>query len=144
MQQTDKYQLNLIENEDTFSPDPLNGNAEKLEAALIRLEGADAAEAQARAAADKALDQRIRVFEARHLAIGTYKLQSTAVTEVNLGFDPAAVIILSTNSYFIGGMLLPDAGGNGKIIPNGFQVSASSAAGTINNSHGTFAYVAFG
>lgn len=47
MQQTNRYKLNLIDKADTFSPDPLNENTEKLEAQL-------AAEAQARAAADSA------------------------------------------------------------------------------------------
>jgi len=32
MQQTKTYKLNLIETSDTFSPDPLNENTEKLEA----------------------------------------------------------------------------------------------------------------
>ena len=34
MQHTDKYKLNLIENSDAFSPDALNENMQKLEAAL--------------------------------------------------------------------------------------------------------------
>ena len=62
MQQTETYQLNLIETSDTFSPAPLNENAQKLEAALTaaRTEAAagiaagDAAEAQARVNADAA------------------------------------------------------------------------------------------
>ena len=62
MQQTETYQLNLIETSDTFSPAPLNENAQKLESALTaaRTEAAagiaagDAAEAQARASADAA------------------------------------------------------------------------------------------
>lgn len=34
MQQTNNYQFNLIESGDTFSPDPLNQNMEKVEAAF--------------------------------------------------------------------------------------------------------------
>ena len=34
MQQTEKYQFNLIEGSDPFSPEPLNANMEKTEAAL--------------------------------------------------------------------------------------------------------------
>ena len=34
MQQTKNYQLNIIESGDTFSPDPLNKNTEKLDAML--------------------------------------------------------------------------------------------------------------
>lgn len=52
MQQTDKYKLNLIEKTDTFSPDALNENMEKVEGSIT----AEAA----------ALDQRLQVCEARH------------------------------------------------------------------------------
>ena len=37
MQQTEKYQFNLIETSDPFSPEPLNANMEKAEAALAGL-----------------------------------------------------------------------------------------------------------
>ena len=114
MQQTDKYQLNLIEPSDTFSPAPLNENAQKLEEALqggltaatahadagdaaeaaarvsadaaeaAARQNADAAEAATRAAADAALDQRIQVFEARKFVIGHAELAG----EVYLGFRP--------------------------------------------------------
>ena len=43
MQQTKNYKLNLIETSDTFSPAPLNENAEKTEAALAALHAADTA-----------------------------------------------------------------------------------------------------
>ena len=36
MQHTDKYQFNLIDRDDPFTPDALNDNANKLEAALER------------------------------------------------------------------------------------------------------------
>ena len=58
MQQTNQYKLNLIEKTDTFSPDPLNENAEKVEAQLaaetLARTAADTAETQARTAADAA------------------------------------------------------------------------------------------
>ena len=92
MQQTDKYQLSLIDRNDTFSPAPLNENAQKLEAAIAAeaaaeaaaRQNADAAEAATRAAADAALDQRIQVFEARKFVIGHAELAG----EVYLGFRP--------------------------------------------------------
>ena len=43
MQQTSKYQFNLVEGSDDFSPTPLNQNMEKVEALLADL-GAEAAE----------------------------------------------------------------------------------------------------
>ena len=58
MQQTNQYKLNLIEKTDTFSPDPLNENTEKVEAQLaaetLARTAADTAETQARTAADAA------------------------------------------------------------------------------------------
>lgn len=62
MQQTGTYKLNLIETSDTFSPNPLNENTEKLEKALSEglasetsaRTAADQAEASARAEADQA------------------------------------------------------------------------------------------
>ena len=43
MQHTDKYKLNLIENSDAFSPDALNENMQKLEAALEEVTAHDEA-----------------------------------------------------------------------------------------------------
>ena len=65
MKQTETYQLNLIEPSDVFSPDPLNQNMERAEAAL------EAARAEAKAA-DDALDARIAVLEAHKIIIGAY------------------------------------------------------------------------
>ena len=49
MQHTDKYNFNLIETSDTFSPEPLNKNTEAIEAQLAAVRGEFAA-------ADAALD----------------------------------------------------------------------------------------
>lgn len=38
MQQTSKYQFNLVDTTDDFSPTPLNQNAQKTEAALVAME----------------------------------------------------------------------------------------------------------
>ena len=38
MQQTSKYQFNLVDTTDDFSPAPLNQNAQKTEAALVAME----------------------------------------------------------------------------------------------------------
>ena len=126
MQQTNNYSLNLIEMSDTFSPEPLNDNARRLEAALdaARAEAAagdaaeaaartnadaaeaqtranaDAAEAQARTNADAVLDQRVTALEAKKIAVGSYAGQGLPVGRfltVNLGFTPYAVLVSTTN-----------------------------------------------
>lgn len=53
MQQTEKYKLNLIDPSDEFSPEPLNQNAETVEAQF-----------QAREAAEKALDDKFTTADA--------------------------------------------------------------------------------
>ena len=103
MQQTNKYKLNLIEKDDTFSPDPLNDNMEKVEGALKAETGArqaaDAAEAQARADADSALDRRIQTIEAHKIVFGSANNTSTTA---NLGFTPLLLYVTNGN----GGHLL--------------------------------------
>jgi len=94
MQQTNKYKLNLIEKDDAFSPDPLNENARKVEAALdakASAAGAKAAKA-ALEAADAALDRRVTAIEAHHIYVGSY-VGTGAEQFVDLGFTPAAVLI---------------------------------------------------
>ena len=103
MQQTNKYKLNLIEKDDTFSPDPLNDNMEKVEGALKAETGArqaaDAAEAQTRADADAALDRRIQTIEAHKIVFGS---AGNGSTTANLGFTP--LLLYVTNGS--GGHLL--------------------------------------
>lgn len=80
MQQTETYKLNLVEGEDTFSPLPLNENAEKLEGALGGLDAADAA-----------LDARVTVLEAKKIVFGHYA-GTNQVKTITLGFTPLAVL----------------------------------------------------
>ncbi len=98
MQQTNKYKLNLIEKDDTFSPDPLNDNMEKVEEALEReaaaRQAADATEAQARADADAALDRRIQTIEAHKIVFGSANNTSTTA---NLGFTPLLLYVTGMN-----------------------------------------------
>ncbi len=98
MQQTNKYKLNLIEKDDTFSPDPLNDNMEKVERALEReaaaRQAADAAEAQARADADAALDRRIQTIEAHKIVFGS---AGNGSTMANLGFTPLLLYVTGMN-----------------------------------------------
>ena len=98
MQQTNKYKLNLIEKDDTFSPDPLNDNMEKVERALEReaaaRQAADATEAQARADADAALDRRIQTIEAHKIVFGS---AGNGSTTANLGFTPLLLYVTGMN-----------------------------------------------
>ena len=91
MQHTDKYQLNLVETSDTFSPAPLNENMEKVEAAL------DAARAET-AAGDAALDLRVAALEARRIVWGSYMGDGTGNRVVEVGFTPGVVIVHSSTN----------------------------------------------
>ena len=128
-----------MEKKDAFSPDPLNENMEKVEGAL-------GGEAAARAAADAALDQRLKVFEARHVAIGTYTPAQTAL-DIDLGFAPHAVLILSVSEQIYNAMLVPGsiARHDAALTARGFKISAGQSESTILNRSGVkFAYLALG
>lgn len=143
MQQTDKYQLNLIESSDTFSPAPLNENAQKLEAAIAAeaaagaqacaaeasarvsadaaeaaaRQNADTAEAATRAAADAALDQRVQVLEAHRYVVG--KVTTGGFT--SLGGTPQALFAAGNNGhvFVIQGQTISGV----NIVEGGFQHS---------------------
>ena len=89
MQQTDNYKLNLIEKGDTFSPDPLNDNTQKLDAAL-------SAKFTALDAGSAALEERVTALEVHKVAVGRYTGNGTTQT-IPLPFAPLAVIIGMTN-----------------------------------------------
>ena len=143
MKQTTKHQFNLIEKDDIFSPDSLNDNAVKTEAAL---EAAETARAALDAKTD-ALAGRVTLLEARKVAVGTYagngKGTNTpiggniiSVTDVKqfvpLGFTPIAVLVYGGAYYSI--MYTPTADST----PNGF-----TAAGAHNVQGYTYTYLAF-
>lgn len=155
MQQTNHYQLNLIERGDVFSPDALNANAEKLEAALdaARADAAagTAAEAQARASGDAALDQRVTVLELHRIAAGTYigtGAKSGDTQFIELGFTPVAVITGTLNSnHHKSSISVADYPLNVlEIVPGGFQVKRLSneynEGDTANTLNVKYRYVA--
>ena len=130
MQQTEKYKLNLIERDDVFSPDALNENMEKVEAAI--------------AAGDAELDSRVTMLEAKKIVVGTYVVQGSITVE--LGFTPIAVVIANTNYSLPFGSILPvtdsmvyyHGGGAVNIVPNGFTAKSPT------NDTGKYNYIAFG
>ncbi len=148
MQHTETYNLNLIETSDTFSPDPLNQNAQALEDAV------EAARAEAQAA-DAALDQRLVKLEAKRLICGTYvgtgegELSKETINFVKLGFTPKAVLIRPNNTPRDVMFILPNrpimyTGGNfwvGRIVENGFEVRSYSI--NLNSEGALYFYVAF-
>ena len=100
--QTEAYQLNIIEKDDTFSTDPLNDNVWRLEQALDKVrqdaDAGDAAEAAARQAADAALGQRVTALEAHKCYLGSYVGDGSLSRDIDLGFAPKAVLILTNEN----------------------------------------------
>lgn len=115
MQKTETYKLNLIEMDDTFSPQPLNENAQKLEDAL--------------SGAVDALDRRVAALEAHKLVTGSYTGTGGAKT-IPLGFDPVLVHVhgASTSGPF-GLLAMPGVPATDhssialQIVPGGFTVA---------------------
>ena len=83
MQHTNQYQFNLIESGDTFSPQPLNENAEKMEQALAE---------QA-----LALSSQIKFKVGTYTGTGT--LGSTGKTVIKFPFDPKFVLIWGSTAF---------------------------------------------
>ena len=139
MQHTEAYNLNLIETSDTFSPDPLNQNAQLLEDAVE-------AEAAARTAADSALSQRIQVFEAKRFKYGTYKNTETTKLYVNVGFRPKIVFIQHATS-FATRVLFDETGyptAYYRINNNGFEIdSFTSNHENISQQNALYFFLAF-
>ena len=96
MQQTEKRGFNIIETSDPFSPDALNDNTRKIEAAL------DAHEEAVKEVTD-ALDARLQVFEAKKFAYGVahFPYQGQC-TYTELDFTPKILLlqISGGSSYF--------------------------------------------
>ena len=84
MQQTSKYQFNLVEGSDDFSPTPLNQNMEKVEEKLFSLDTAvETAQTTANAA-----------YSSNHKPYATGHYTGTgADVSVVLGFKPSYVIV---------------------------------------------------
>ena len=113
MQQTETYKLNLIEKDDTFSPDPLNQNTQKIEEVM-------SAETAQRAAETAALDNRVTVLEGHKVAVGSYVGNGVNPRSFTLGFAPRVVLIQRPNanpfmatqdcSFMTNGIVLTDSG----------------------------------
>lgn len=137
MQQTDKYKLNKPGVDDPITPVPLNENMNKIEAAIL-------GEAAERAA----LDQRVTVLEAKHLAYGWYQ-GNDATSTFKLGFTPKLVYVCgsydgtSPSSIVITGLTVANL--SLRIIDGGFQVFQRRAGFSYPNQKSTtYIYIAVG
>lgn len=147
MQQTQTCKFDLIETSDTFSPEPLNENMEKVEAQLaaVRAEAkaGDAAEAQARAA----LAQRVTVLEKPRFACGSYSGDGAKTRIIPLPFQPKAVLVFTNG---VNGYLILSTSGDsyGVLTSSGFQVGYNTdlSASSLNHpgSNYRYRYLAFG
>ena len=141
MQHTETYNLNLIETSDTFSPDPLNQNAQALEDALSD-------EADARESADSALDARLKVFEAKHVKVGMYTAptQDAVPMTLNLGFTPKAVFAISGSGTLAGalysGYSYNPSSPVAKIVPGGIQFLRAVGSSGLQVPGNTYIYLA--
>ena len=81
MQQTNNHQFNLIESADTFSPEPLNENMEKVEAAF--------------AAVNTAMGSG---GHTSRIAYGTYVGDGTGAKTLTFDFYPLVVFLTATGS----------------------------------------------
>lgn len=88
MQQTEKYQFNLIEGSDPFSPEPLNQNTEKVEGALMA----------------QAADMTARFAALPKIHFQTWTGNGTESRTVTFPFKPR-VVILSQAHYSYAGTL---------------------------------------
>lgn len=147
MQQTTTYKLNKPESTDTFSVSPLNENADKLETQLARLDGADAAEADARQEADAALDARVTLLEAKKIVVGTYvgedAVSSAKPHVVSLDFTPFAVIVQGGNAIVTIMAIQGAAGSSLWILDGGFAVMRGQTS-DLDAKNAIYRFLAFG
>ena len=115
MQQTDIYKLNLLENSDTFSTQPINENTEAIETAINKVkteldqkdseqDAALSSHIQASNAAFNQITQQLSAVGNCHIAVGSYAGTGTygaaAPMTLSFGFVPKLLIVAS-GIYFM-------------------------------------------
>ena len=149
MQQTTKYQFNLVDTTDDFSPTPLNQNMEKVEE---ELEGIEESLADVVSGLGTG-GHNARIAWGSYTGTGTYGASNP--TSLTFDFAPAAVLIRTANgrysTVFIRGCTTSHACINDSLnLQVGWtndEVSwySTDAPNTQNNSSGTtYYYVAVG
>lgn len=91
MQHTSKYQFKLIEGTDSFSPDPLNDNMEKVEEQFEAVEE-DLANLAATVGAH---GETARIAFGSYVGTGTYGADNP--NSLTFGFTPAVVLLAAAN-----------------------------------------------
>ena len=146
MQQTTKYQFNLIDTSDAFSPNPLNENAQKLEAALIGHEAAVEARL-VKCEEENAFVHLLGPVEQTSWTL-TVDLSGVDMSKyralfavVHSGKSSGSVKVdglsLDLNSYFTGMVWFLNAGGWAAIFGGGAwstTILGSTAGGTLSGS----------
>ena len=154
MQQTTKYQFNLVDTTDDFSPEPLSQNMEKVEEALEGIEESlteGLAEVMANLGSG---GQNARVAYGSYTGTGTYGASSP--NTLTFGFAPAVVVLTAATSNYQDPTLLlrpmptlPGPDGSMAIQmtwgENGLSWYAGNSAISQGNADGTtYYYVAIG
>ncbi len=129
MQQTEKYKLSLIEKDDVFSPDALNENARKMEAALNTK--SDAA----------AVEERLAALEIHKIVVGSYAGGSTHTIELDA--TPKLIVLHRKGSTQLSSFICESDTSHGSIIENGFIIKPDSGSSGINSQYDRFMYAAF-
>ena len=141
MQQTSKYQFNLVEGSDDFSPTPLNQNMEKVEEALGDMEDA--------------IDGVMEVaYNPNNMPFVTGNYTGTgSIVTITLGFKPSLVIVYevgpngSTEDTLGSTALFTGGGVSQKLLINddGFQAwrDSSDTHPRVNRRSHQYNYVAF-
>ena len=133
MQQTSKYQFNLVENTDDFSPAPLNQNMEKVEEELETLE--------------ESLATVMETVDGHKLAVGSYQGNGGSQT-INVGFNPTAVLVVNQRVDVVDGysVAMQVPGGSSFSNPNdtvlALTATGFTASGNMCSSYYRYNYLA--
>ena len=142
MQQTTKYKLNLVEKTDTFSPEALNQNTQKVEDALKTKADTDKTGQQF-----AALAARVTALEGKKITIGTYTGNGNAQIPIRFPFAPSALVIQpsgSSNSRIVmQGVPLMDGEHEVARLEGAALYAPSSAGVTVNYKGAQYAFLAF-
>lgn len=138
MQQTEKRGFSIIETSDAFSPQALNDNTRKIEAAL------DAHEAAVKEVTD-ALENRVVLLEGFKFAYGHY-VGNGSTQIIQLPFTPVAVLVHLASQGASCAAVKGESSMNYllQLLDSGFKVSHVGSNTTINFVTGIYYYFAFG
>lgn len=147
MQHSINFNLNLIDESDTFLPAPVSENTtsvdESMKMAYVGMRG----EHDQRTGETASLDQRVTALEAKKMVVGSYignaaQNYSSLIQTFDLGFTPFAVVVFGLYPE----MALPDNPGYSvELTETGFQVHNSYNTGIHSNlSNQRYTYIAFG